>query len=128
MVTVINDENFLNWVYVDQATHEIKYGVRAESDPNRCGPWDVTKIDRRLTFEGWEGFIAVQEEDGDGLWALYFDVNDDGLRSHDRIGLKGKRMLEVNVWRKELRFDREQAVSQRLERLEEREKLGKTID
>ena len=42
------------------------------------GPWNCTKIDRRMTFQGWEGFIAVKE--GTGVWALYFDVDDDGLK------------------------------------------------
>lgn len=126
MVTTTNSENFLNWVYVDRNTYEVKYGVRAESDPHRAGPFDCTKIDRRLTFEGWEGFIAVEEEEGNGLWALYFDCDDDGLRGHDRIGTKDKRVLEVEIWRRELRLDKESAVDERVERLQLRkEKLRK---
>ena len=119
MVTTISDDPpFLNWVYVDCDTYEVKYGVRAESDPHRAGPFDCTKIDRRLTFEGWEGFIAVEEEEGSGLWALYFDCDDDGLRGGERVGSKGKRMLEVEIWRKELRLDRASAIHERVERIQ----------
>jgi hypothetical protein len=127
LVTYINDERFLNWVYVDAKTHEVKYGVRAEAEPNVVGPWDCTKVERRLTFQAWEGFIAVQEEDGDELWALYFDCDDDGLTGNDGIGKKGKRMLEVEVWRKEMRRDMDTAMNERRGRLEEREELGYTV-
>ena len=121
VTTISNDPPFLNWVYVDRSTHEVKYGIRDEAQPHRVGPWDVTKIDRRLTFEGWEGFIVVEEEEGSGLWALYFDCNDDGLRSGGRVGTKGRRMLAVEVWRKELRIDMTTAVDERVERLKERQ-------
>ena len=127
-VTTINEERFLNWVYVDKETHEVKYGVRAEAEPHVVGPWDCTKIDRRLTFQGWEGFIAVQEEDGDNMWALYFDCDDDGLTGHDGIGNQGKRMLEVEVWRKELRRGRDSALEERAERLKTRDELGHTVN
>jgi len=119
MVTTISDDPpMLNWVYVDAETYEVKYGIRAQSDTGRAGPFDCTKIDRRLTFEGWEGFIAVEEEEGSGLWALYFDVSDDGLRGHGRVGSQDKRMLEVEISRKELRWGRESAIEERVERLQ----------
>jgi len=122
MVTTISDDPpFLNWVYVDSETHEVKYGVRDESEPHLKGPWDVTKVDRRLTFEGWEGFVAVEETEGSNLWALYFDRDDDGLRSGGRIGTQRKRMLPLEVWRRELRRDREAALHERAERLRARE-------
>jgi hypothetical protein len=120
-VTTINEENFLNWVYVDQDSHEVKYGVRAEAEPHKVGPWDCTKADRRLTFEGWEAFMAVQEDEDDEMWALYFDCNDDGLRKEGQPGKAGKRILELEVWRKELRRERYDAVSERLERLQLRD-------
>jgi hypothetical protein len=127
-VTMINDQRFLNWVYVDKQTHEVKYGVRAEADPHVVGPWDCTKIERRLTFQGWEGFIAVQEEDGDEMWALYFDVEDDGLTGDGQIGNRRKRMLEVEVWRKEMRRDYDDALKKRQERIEAREESGETVN
>lgn len=127
-VTMINNQRFLNWVYVDRQTHEVKYGIRAEADPHIVGPWDCTKIERRLTFQGWEGFIAVQEEDGDDMWALYFDARDDGLTGEGQMGNKQKRMLEVEVWRKEIRRDYDDAINERRERMEAREELGETVD
>lgn len=122
MVTTISDAPpFLNWVFVDKKTHEVKYGVRKDAEPQYVGPWDVTKADRRLMFQGWEGFVAVEETEGSGLWALYFDVKDDGLRARGRVGTKNLRMLALEVWRRELRVEHEQAVAERIERIKERE-------
>lgn len=124
MVTTISDDPpFLNWVFVDADTHEVKYGVRKESDPHRVGPWDVTKTDRRVTFEGWEGWIVVEEDEDSGLWALYFDVEDDGLMGEGLPGRRGKRMLAVEVWRKETRKDRRTAMAERVERIQERREI-----
>jgi hypothetical protein len=67
------------------------------SEDHLVGPWDVTRRDRRLTLEGWEGFMAVQV--GQGLWALYFDRDDDGLKSK----VFKKRILEIELTRKERR-------------------------
>lgn len=118
MVTTISDDPpFLNWVFVDHETHEVKYGVRAEAQPHVVGPWDCTKVDRRLTFEGWEGFIAVEEEEGSDFWAVYFDRDDDGLQSGDRIGTKGKRMLAIELWRREIRKTKDASDRERIERV-----------
>ncbi|KAK5166131.1 uncharacterized protein LTR77_008392 [Saxophila tyrrhenica] len=124
VTTISNDPPFLNWVYVDRATHEVKYGVRDEAEPHRVGPWDTTKFERRLMFEGWEGFIAVEETEGSGLWALYFDVKDDGLRGAGQVGMQDLRMLEVEIWRRELRVDRETAMVERVERIKAREETS----
>jgi hypothetical protein len=86
----------LNWIYVDQETYEIKYGVRDFAQPNLTGPFDCTKQDRRMTLEGWEGFCAVEETPGS--WALYFDRDDDGLK---RKLPMGTRVLEVELIRRE---------------------------
>lgn len=118
MVTLINEERYLNWVYVHHLTHEVRYGQRVDAEPHLVGPWDCTAIDRRLTFRDWEGFIAVQENDDDELWALYFDVRDDGLTGEGQVGLGGKRMLEVEVWRKEVRRDLDVSLAQRQERMD----------
>lgn len=122
-VTLINEERFLNWVYVDKDTHEVKYGVRSEVEPHIVGPWDCTKMERRLTFQGWEGFLAVQEHEGDEMWALYFDCGDDGLAG---VGKRGVKALEVDVWRREMRRGWEDAIDERRERLAERAKKEKT--
>lgn len=63
MVTTINEDNMLNWVYVDADTYELKHGIRVEAQDHLTGPWDCTQIDRRVTFEGWEGFVLVQEKE-----------------------------------------------------------------
>ncbi|KAH6958620.1 hypothetical protein HG530_010245 [Fusarium avenaceum] len=96
LVTSINDENFLNWIYVDKKTYEVKYGVRADTEGQITGPFDCTKQDRRMTCEGWEGFCAVEELPG--VWALYYDRDDDGLRSKVAMGT---RVLEIELTRRE---------------------------
>ncbi|QIW99642.1 hypothetical protein AMS68_005160 [Peltaster fructicola] len=118
LVTWINHERHLNWVFVNHKTHAVEYGLRAPAEQNLVGPWDCTKVDRRLTFQGWEGFIAVQEDENDDMWALYFDCKDNGLKGHGQIGHEKRRMLEVEIWRKELRIDYEDAVDERAERLQ----------
>lgn len=97
--TIMDEPPQLNWIYVDRYTHEIKYGDRAASRDHIVGPWDVTKSDRRLTLEGWEGFMAVRY--GPGEWALYFDRDDDRL---DQI-LPGDefKKLEVSLVRREIK-------------------------
>lgn len=91
----------MNWIYVDADTCEVKYGNRAESQEHVVGPWDCTRLDRRMTLEGWEGFMAVRE--GKGNWALYFDREDDGLEG--LISPK-KRKVEVELSRKEMKVRR----------------------
>jgi hypothetical protein len=94
--TITNVAPILNWIYIDSNTYEVKYGVRDFAQPNLTGPFDCTRQDRRMMFEGWEGFVAVEQEPG--LWALFFDRDDDGLR--DKLG-PGVRVLEVQLVRRE---------------------------
>lgn len=106
LVTTVNAENHLNWVYVDRVTHEVRHGIKAEATDHWTGPWDCTSIDKRMTFDGWEGFVAVQEDEDEDLWALYFDKHGDGLRGKSLVGdveARGRRyrMLEVQLVRKE---------------------------
>lgn len=105
--TICEEPPILNWIYVDNDTHEVKYGIRLDAQDNVTGPFDCTRQDRRMTLEGWEGFVAVEEEEG--LWALYFDRDDDGLRS--KLG-PGKRVLEVELWRREKRWKKDPLVRQ----------------
>ncbi|KAF2020679.1 hypothetical protein BU24DRAFT_429713 [Aaosphaeria arxii CBS 175.79] len=103
LVTTITDEApIMNWVYVDRETCELKYGVRANAQPNLTGPFDCTRQDRRLTFDGWEGFCAVEEFPT--LWAVYFDLDDDGLRGKVP---EGTRVLDIELSRKEKRWKKE---------------------
>jgi hypothetical protein len=99
--TIQNDPPQLNWIYVDRDTCEVKYGDRVTSEPHIIGPWDVTKMDRRVTLTGWEGFTAVRY--GPGEWALYFDVDDNGL-----LGVVPEEMtrMEVELVRREKRQER----------------------
>ncbi|RYP50604.1 hypothetical protein DL768_003886 [Monosporascus sp. mg162] len=94
--TISDDPPMLNWIYVDKDTYEVKYGVRAEAQEHLTGPFDCTRQDRRMTLEGWEGFVAVEEFPR--IWALYFDRDDDGLASKVPMGT---RVLEVELTRRE---------------------------
>jgi len=101
--TIMDDPPQLNWIYVDKDTYEVKYGTKVESEDQLIGPWNVTKIDRRITFEGWEGFLAVKEKAD--TWALYFDREDDGLKDK----MVGKRKMEIELTRRERKKRRENA-------------------
>ncbi|KAF3044285.1 hypothetical protein E8E12_003936 [Didymella heteroderae] len=107
VTTITTAAPIMNWVYIDRNTHEAKYGVRADAQPNFTGPFDCTRQDRRLTFDGWEGWCAVEEYEG--YWCLYFDVDDDGLKSKIAPGV---RVLEIELSRKEKRFKKEQEARQ----------------
>jgi hypothetical protein len=96
--TISDDPPQLNWIYVDEDTYEVKYGNRVESQEHIIGPWDCTSLDRRITLEGWEGFVAVRE--GKGNWALYFDREDNGLEG---LVSPKKRKVEVELSRKEMK-------------------------
>lgn len=103
LVSTISDKILnLNWIYVDIDTYQVKYGLRVDAQPNITGPFDCTRQDRRMTLEGWEGFVVVEEEPG--LWALYFDRDDNGLRS--KVA-QGTRVLEVELWRREKRWTKD---------------------
>lgn len=97
--TIADDPPQLNWIYIDKDTYEIKYGLKVQAEGNLVGPWNVTPIDRRLNFDGWEGFTVVEEEEG--VWALYFDVDDDGLAGKVPVT---KRIMEVELTRREIKM------------------------
>ncbi|KAI0401301.1 hypothetical protein F4802DRAFT_609474 [Xylaria palmicola] len=94
--TISDDPPMLNWIYVDRNTYEVKYGLRTDAQEHITGPFDCTRQDRRMTLEGWEGFVAV--EDYPGTWSLYFDHDDDGLATKVPMGT---RVLEVELTRRE---------------------------
>ena len=99
--TISDDPPQLNWVFVDKDTYELGYGNRVVAEPHIVGPWDCTMIDKRLTLEGWEGFMAVK--DAEGLWQLYFDLDDNGLEGK----VVKKRIVEIELTRKEGRKARD---------------------
>lgn len=81
LVSTINAENMLNWVFIDKDDYQMRYGVRADSAPNLTGPmalsYNEQEEEHRLTFNNWEGFVAVEEPDGS--WGVYFDKEDNAL-------------------------------------------------
>ncbi|KAK8207413.1 hypothetical protein IWZ01DRAFT_366307 [Phyllosticta capitalensis] len=101
--TITQVAPILNWIYIDKNTYQVKYGVRIDAEPNLTGPFDCTRQDRRLTFDGWEGFVAVEEEPD--LWALYFDRDDNGLQGRIPPHM---RALEITLSRKEMKISTEE--------------------
>jgi hypothetical protein len=113
--TISKNPPKLNWVYVDRETYELKYGVRKVAERQFTGPFDyktgVMSItitastgrvekqeegEKRIKFNNREGFVAVEEEDG--VWKLYFDIDNDGLK-RVKAGKSGKRNAEVDIIR-----------------------------
>ncbi|TEY82585.1 hypothetical protein BOTCAL_0028g00060 [Botryotinia calthae] len=104
--TITEIAPIMNWIYVDRETYEVKYGVRLDAQPNITGPFDCTRQDRRLTLEGWEGFCAAKEEvngEETGMWALYYDRDDDRLTG--KLG-KDRKVVEIELSRQEKRVRR----------------------
>ncbi len=52
--------------------------------------------EKRLKFNNREGFVAVEEDEG--VWKLYFDVDNDGLKMV-KAGNSGKRNAEIDLVR-----------------------------
>jgi hypothetical protein len=113
--TLSKDPPMLNWIYIDREIHEAKYGVRKVAETQLTGAFDYKtatvsmtitpptgEVDRReegekrTKFNGREGFVAVEEEDG--VWKLYFDLNKDGLKGV-KAGNSGRRNAEIDVIR-----------------------------
>lgn len=79
--TISRDPPMLNWIYIDKDTQELKYASKSGSISHHVGSFDWTGDEDGscILFDDWEGFVAVQE--ADGQWSLYFDLNDDGISS-----------------------------------------------
>lgn len=118
--TISTDPPMLNWIYVDNSTHALRYGNRTASIAHIVGPWDWTEDESAVILEDWEGFVAVDEgaegeEDRDGLrWALYFDKDDDGLAG--KVG-REKKKVEVSLKR---RIQSEEEAKRQLEEAEKK--------
>ncbi|KAK7537022.1 uncharacterized protein J3D65DRAFT_362221 [Phyllosticta citribraziliensis] len=124
LVTTLNtDPPMLNWVYVDKATHALRFGNRSQSIAHVVGPWDWTDDEKGVTLEGWEGFVAVEVSDeesaaADGLrWQLYYDRWDDKLADGKLVG--GRRVLPCSLERRmlpeELRKAEEEAAERKMQ-------------
>ena len=111
--TISDDPPMLNWIYIDRETYGVRYGVRKVAETQLVGPFDykvtqgmtivrsAEKTERqggekRIKFRNLEGFVAVEEEEG--VWKLYFDVDNDGLKQVE-AGKSGKRNAEVELLR-----------------------------
>jgi len=106
--TITEDPPMLNWIYCDKETYELRYNNRTGSMEHHVGVWDWSEDETRLTFEGWEGFVAIDEWDGEdedfttpwgkeGLrWAVYFDKDDNGLKGRH----KDRDMFEIALTRR----------------------------
>ena len=95
--TISVDPPMLNWIYINKDTLEVKYASRSGSIEHHVGDYDWTTEDSEnscITFDDFEGFLAVEE--APGQWALYFDMDDDGLKAHR----KGRKMVEVSLVRR----------------------------
>ena len=103
---VQDDPPLLNWIYVDKATMEVRYGNRSVSREHYVGPWDWTEdeegeqvepgeANKGVTFEGWERFTAVEDPQSKE-WQIYFDKNDDGLKGY--VG-RERRKLQISLER-----------------------------
>ncbi|KAF2644514.1 hypothetical protein P280DRAFT_465835 [Massarina eburnea CBS 473.64] len=124
VTTISDDPPVLNWIYCDTQTYELKYGNRTQSISQKVGEWDWSDDESQLLFDGWEGFVAIDEWDGadedpttpwgkEGLrWAVYFDVEDNGLKGRRR----GRDMFEITIQR------RLQSAEEQLKQMEEAEK------
>ena len=94
--TISVDPPMLNWIYVDKDTYECKFAARSGSIAHHVGSFDWTSEDNDscVTLDEFEGFVVVEEKPGE--WALYFDMDDDGLKSKK----KGRRVVEIHLQRR----------------------------
>lgn len=103
IVSTINAENMLNWVFVDKESYQLRHGIRADAQSQLTGPMSLTSSDGEewhFAFDGWEGFVAVEQDDG---WTLYFDKDDNGLSGRRN----GRAVVEIELFRSPLRQTRE---------------------
>ncbi|KAF4303375.1 hypothetical protein GTA08_BOTSDO09442 [Botryosphaeria dothidea] len=117
--TITHVAPILNWIYIDKETYALKYGVRDIAQPHLTGPFDCTRQDRRLTFEDWEGFVAVEEQPM--VWALYFDRDDNGLKGKVSRSTK---VLEIVLTRQERKKTKEEAEQPKVTDKEKAEQAG----
>ncbi|KAI0183440.1 hypothetical protein EV127DRAFT_20597 [Xylaria flabelliformis] len=123
LVTTICDEPpIMNWIYVDRWSYELKFGNRAWADDNWPVPWDCSRQDRRLIFGGWEGFLAVKEG---SFWALYFDIDEDHLKSKVP---EGTPVLEITLQRVEMRIPKPKPQPQVDQPEDDKNKAESTAD
>lgn len=102
LVSTIDAMNMLNWVFVDSETYKVTFGTRAQAEKHLTGPMGLTVMadeGSRITMDGWDGFMAVEDEEGE--WTLYFDKDSDGL-SGKIDESKTRRVAQVELHREML--------------------------
>lgn len=69
----------LNWMFVDEDSGELRYGIKSDTLGHVIGPWGWTADDEMLTLEeDEEAFVAVWQEK-QGLWQVFWDVDAEEL-------------------------------------------------
>jgi hypothetical protein len=117
--TISDDPPMLNWIYVNKDSFELRYGNRTQSLEHVVGPWDWTEDEAGVTLEGWEGFVAVEEDETpDGLkWALYYDRWDDDFGTGRKVN--GRNRLQCSLERRilpdELRKQQEAEADKKMQ-------------
>lgn len=100
LVTTIDAQNMLNWVCLDSETYRVTYGTRAKAEQHLTGPMGMTLMadgGSKVNMDGWDGYMAVEEENGD--WALYFDKDANGLS--DKID-SNRKVAQIELHREML--------------------------
>lgn len=92
---VADDPPLLNWIYVDKATMELKYGNKSTSITHNVGPWDWTEDESVITFDGLVSFTAI-EHLTTRRWQIYVDMNDDDF---EQVVPRGRRRIRINLKR-----------------------------
>lgn len=119
VTTLPTDPPMLNWLYADKEALHLTHGNRSQSLAHVVGPWDWTDDESGVTLEGWEGFVAVENDEAvDGLrWQVYYDRWDDLLGKGERVG--GRRVLPLSLERRmlpeELRKQQEEAAERKMQ-------------
>jgi hypothetical protein len=95
LVSTIDADNMLNWIFINKDSYRLQYGDRAEAQAQWTGPMRLVggENEWRVAFDGWEGFVAVQE--GEECWNLYFDKDDNGLAGK----IKDRAVVEIELVR-----------------------------
>ncbi|RPB25013.1 hypothetical protein L211DRAFT_823206 [Terfezia boudieri ATCC MYA-4762] len=92
--TISKDPPLLNWIYIDKKTKELKYGTGSESRENEHGTWSSDDEEEIMINSDKEGWVAIEEQEGGGKWALYHDAEQD-----DDLDLEEKNYFSVELLR-----------------------------
>lgn len=91
----------LNWIYIDKTTKEVKHGTGSASRENEHGSWGFAEETGEMQINGdSEGWVAVEEPEGSGVWALFHDgeeVSEEGEEGD--LVLEGREFFKVEVVR-----------------------------